>query len=78
MTCAGQGWIRLAWFQLVLMALIFLSAGSLRYWQGWSYWLTCLVAFGGISLGRAEQPGPPAGGGWRPARAPRLAPRRRP
>jgi protein-S-isoprenylcysteine O-methyltransferase Ste14 len=37
----------LARFQLFLAIVIFLPAGSLRYWQGWLYWtifgLACLV-----------------------------------
>jgi len=37
----------LAKFQLFLALVIFLPAGSLRYWQGWLYWVTfallCLV-----------------------------------
>jgi protein-S-isoprenylcysteine O-methyltransferase Ste14 len=41
--------VGLAKFQLFLGAVIFLPAWSLRYWQGWLYWL--IFTLGCLSLG---------------------------
>lgn len=38
-----RAWRSHAKFLVALAAMIFLSAGSLRYWQGWIYWLVCAV-----------------------------------
>jgi protein-S-isoprenylcysteine O-methyltransferase Ste14 len=50
MKISTQAWIGLAQFQIVMALLLFLPAGTLRYWQGWVYWSLCLLAFGGITL----------------------------
>ena len=37
-------------FHLILALMLFLPAGTLRYWQGWVYWVVCFVSIFGITL----------------------------
>jgi protein-S-isoprenylcysteine O-methyltransferase Ste14 len=44
---ARQAWRGLAQFQVFLALLLFVPAGTIRYWQAWVYWLlfsACLIA----------------------------------
>jgi protein-S-isoprenylcysteine O-methyltransferase Ste14 len=34
----------------MMALLIFATAGTLRYWQGWVYWSLCSLSFGGMTL----------------------------
>lgn len=37
-------------FHLVLALMLFLPAGTLRYWQGWVYWIVSTVSILGVTL----------------------------
>jgi len=36
MKISTQAWIGLAQLQIIMALLLFLPAGTLRYWQGWT------------------------------------------
>src|SRR5215470_13961155 len=46
MTVQKKAFIGAAWLLLVIGLMLFVSAGSIRYWQGWTYW----VIFSGAVL----------------------------
>jgi protein-S-isoprenylcysteine O-methyltransferase Ste14 len=39
MTVEKKAFIGAAWLLLVIALMLFISAGSIRYWQGWTYWI---------------------------------------
>src|SRR5258708_3157774 len=43
-------WFGLIRLQFVMALLIFIPAGTLRYWQGWVFWSLCFLAFAGMTL----------------------------
>ena len=45
-----QAWVRSALFVLALAAMLFVPAGSLRFWQGWLYGLVFVSATTAISI----------------------------
>ena len=47
---ARTAWLELLRFQFVMALLIFATAGTFRYWQGWVYWVLCSTSFGGMTL----------------------------
>ena len=47
---ARAAWLGLLRLQFVMALILFATAGTPLYWQGWVYWGLCSLSFGGITL----------------------------